>query len=630
MSRGWRFFGALLSSALTLTSASRASALFPERYIACNDDTRRQYRAEWVEAAAPELTPLPRRRAPSPLEVAPLIVADVASASPTPRGHKDPARFEEPPPPMLEASNDYRCLGIPRGKAGLLRVVGAPPGTRFLNHPYPESWIEDNVNAAGAFALEGARPSLKRMLERKVPASLEPYVKLQRLRLRSRAANALADLGDTASAPGVLEFLREREGSDYPGFWEDTLGALPRLDPTLAHDYAVEALERIGATSSHDTGEANRLRDLLPLLSRRDARTRAALEKVHSEVDAKGTGSGHASCLVFAARMRAGDATLRGELQKELSVDLRTNRSTVCFSEAIAAAFPGEDPDEVTTLLFRHRYRELLRLVATISRREKEGSKDARNDKARTAIRAWLKERADDPDIVKDRTDRRYNPEDRARHLALGAALGDAASAKELAALIADPADAGIAPWIGAAIALDLDLAGAADQAAKRLLIARQQHTERHSAETWPERGNLTVTEHVAVIDRLAARGDARFALGLLDRQIFARQASVHHVARLRSSAVCKVVTEAAASAEEKSIQDAFWALSVLGDGCKASFEKLWQDKAQPPEVRGMALEALAMLRHTPIAVEVERKDVPKDTIRPARQRARIIYRSPE
>lgn len=530
---------------------------------------------------------------------------------------------------MLESSNDYRCIGLARGTAGVLRVVGAPPGSRFRGRPHPESWIEDNVRVAGAFALDDAKPALRRMLERKVPDSLEPWQKLERLRLRVSAANALADLGDTGSAPLVLAFLRERETLDFPGFWQDTLGALPRLDPTLAHHYAVEALERIGASSGHDTGEDNRLRHLLPLLSRADARTRSALEKVHGEIDGKGTGSGHASCLVFAARIRAGDAVLRGELQKELATDLRTNRASVCYSQTIAAAFPGDDPDELPTLLFRHRYRELAGLVGTMARQERSGTKDARNDKTRAAIQAWLRQRASDPDIALDSSDRRYDAVARAHHLAIGAALGDAAAGKDLSALIADSDDAGVAPWIAAALALDLELPGAADQAVKRLLIARTQQTERHSTESWTERGKVNVTEHVAVIDRLAGRGDARFALGLLDRQVFAREATVHHVARLRPSAACKLVADAAAGAEGKSVQDALWALSVLGGVCKPSFEKLWRDPAQPDAVRGMALEALAMVRDASISVEVERA-LSGDSIRPARERARIIVRSPE
>lgn len=607
---------------------SEAHALFPERYIVCDDDDRPQL-SPTVASIATELEELPKRRAPPKLEVAPLFVADVATPSPIPAGHKEVELIALVPPPVLESRNDYRCIGLVRGAPGIQRVVGSAPGARFLRHPYPSSWIEANVDAAGAFALKENIPALDKMLNRAIPERVEAYVKLERLRLKVAAARALADLGYAKVTPELLTFVRERESTDFPAFWEDSLEALARLDPAVAHDYAVEALGRIGATPEHDTREGNHVRELLPLLKKRDSAALAALMKVHAEVDPKLTGSGgYESCLIFAARIRVGDDALRDELRKELA-DLRTNRSSVCYAETVAAAFPGEDPVEVDTLLFRHRYVELLRLVEAMGTAERAGKVDARFEPARNKIMAWLIKRGSDPDVKKDETDRRYNPVDRARHLAIGAGLGDEAALGSLYALIDDPEDDGVAPWIAAAAALDLDLPKAADHAVKRLLIARTQHTERFSTEPWPTRGRVTVTEHVEVIDRLAARGDMRFALGLLDRNVFAREATVHWVSQLRPREACSVVAANAVAAEEKSIQDAFWALSVLGTACQSAFERVWKDKSSPP-ARGMALEALAMLRVQSIAADVEPTGQKKDDIRPARERARIILLSPE
>lgn len=619
---------ALAAALVCWTALSpEAYALFPERYIACEDEDAARA-APSVAAATVELAELPKRRPPAKLEVAPLFVADVATPSPIPSGHQETELIASPTPPALESKNDYRCIGLLRGAPGIARVVSASPGARFFRHPYPGSWIETNIDAAGAFVLKENIPALEKLFRRRVPDQAEAYVKLERLRLKVSAATALADLVDggakSAIVPDLLAFVRAREGADFPAFWEDSVETLARLDASVAHAYAVEALERIGATPEHDTREANQVRELLPLLRERDAAALAALKKVHAEVDPKLTGAGgHESCLLFAARIRAGDDALRDELRKELAVDLRTNRASVCYSETIAAAFPGDEAGQVDTLLFRHRYVELLRLMRTLE------PSSSRDQAARDKVRVWLAARSGDPDVVKDETDRRYNPIVRARHLALGAFLGDASAQAALDALIEDPDDDGVAPWIAAAAALDLGLPQAADRAAKRLLIARSQHTERFSTELWPTRGKVTVTEHVEVIDRLAARRDPRFALGLLDRDVFAREATVHWLAARRASGVCHVVANAAAGAEEKSIQDAFWALSLLGPDCQKAFEQVWKDKSSPA-ARGMALEALAMLRVQGIASDVEPTRQKKDDIRPARQRARIIFLSPE
>ena len=615
--------------ALALTWASPASALFPERYVACTEERAKGSEAFEAPPDPSQPRPLPRRGPPALLEVAPLIVIDVPTPGLVPSGHKEVGALAEAPAPLFESTNDYRCIGLPRGKAGILRVVGAPPGTRFRDHPYPTSWVETNMRAAATFALTEVAPSLIRTLERGVPAALEPWQKLERLRLRSSAALALADLGEPSAKAPILSLVVERQEADYPGFWEDGLDALGRLDPPGAHDYAVQSLERFASTPDHDTREDNQMRKLLPLLVRPDPAALKALKAVHLQIDPKLSGSGHASCLVFAARVRAGDAPLRAELAKELSTDLRTNRSAVCFSEAMAAVFPGEDPDELDALLLRHRYRELLSLVRGMQQRQAAGDADPRFEPTRAKLRAWLVKRAGDPDIVKDVTDRRFDPVDRVRHLALGAALGDSAAHKDLISTVVDPKDDGIAPFIGASAALDLGLAGAADAAAKRLSLSLTVHTERRSSEPWARRGWVTVTEHVELIDRLAARGDARFALGLLDRQIHAREATALLLARKKPKQACAVVARAASGAEEHAIQDALWALSILGSSCAAELEALFTDPSATAAARGMALEALAMLREPAIASALA-VDPPKDTIRPARQRARIIASSPE
>ncbi|MFO0550621.1 MAG: hypothetical protein U0271_19665 [Polyangiaceae bacterium] len=616
----------VLGSLLAMTTP--AWALFPERYIACHEPELREA-PQSPEAATLEPSPLPRRRAPAPLDPLPMIVGDVTYAEPTPRGHIEIAvqtPLDEPPKARGPSSTDFRCLGIPRGTAGILRVIGAPPGARFSEHPYPYSWIETNVEVAGIMAVDTATPYLRRLLARKAKSDVAEGVDLDRLRVKVAAARALADLQDSASATVVLELVRDRESRTFPGLWDDAVDALERLDPKVAADYAIEAYDRIAATPDHDVAESARTLRLMHLLAHRDARALAALGKVAAEVSE----TSHEGCLLMGARVLAGDDKLRGELRAELSVDLRTNRAVVCYSEIIRAAFPGDDPDEVPTLILRHRYEEIALLVDKMARAEAAGAQNPKFAKARKDLRDFLEKQRGTPAIAGGHSDNRYSAEDHALFLAISAKLGDTRDAKALSAWIRDADDELVAPWVGARAALDLELPGAADDAAVRLSIARSRLTQRFSTELWPTRGALTITEHGEIIERLFAIGDDRFALGLLDRDVFTRELTASLVARRKSKKTCKVVADAASGAEEDAIQAAFWSLSTLESGCESDFARLFFDKSQPNQVRGMALEALAMLRHEPVKSAVDAPREKGDKLYPQRYRARIIFYDPE
>ncbi len=608
---------------VSLFVAADAQALFFERYLVCKRDEGAREQAASAPTK-PRLEPLPRRKAPPLLDVAPLFVADVSTDDPIPRGHRNALDPPERVVLMREAQNDYRCLGLMRGKAGILRVLAAPPGARLARHPHPESWIEENADAAAAFDLRESIAPLRLTLGRKIPNSIEPWQRFARERLKTAAARALADMGDGESVSAVIALAREREASENNGVYRDALAALARLDRRAAHDYAVEALAGVAA-SKLETADTNRLLELLPLVTRDDVKARTALDALSRKLDPKGEGGGFQSCRVYAARMRAGDASIRDAFRKELSVDLVTSRSVNCYNETMEAAFPGEDASEVPTLLFRQRYEALLNFVrkSTVP-----ASTDPAVISALGSIRAWLDKRKGEPEIALDRSDRRFQPETRALHLALAAALGDRASERALFELVDDPRDDGTAPWVAARAALDLELAGAADHAVKRLLFARTQHMVRHKRESWPERGRVHVTEHVEVVDRLVARGDARFVLGLLDRDVFTREATVHWLARKRPASACQLVTDNAAKAEARAVEDAFWALSILGEGCHKSFSARAASVSEAAAVRGMALESLAMLRDA--AVRGFLKKTEKGELRPAAERAAIILQSPE
>jgi hypothetical protein len=580
-----------------------------------------------------DFTPLPSRSDAPRLTAAPLVVADLVQPAPIGRGEKALAVAPAPALALAEDSLDYRCIGLPRGEAGMLRVLSGSLSKRYRGEPHGLTTIIRHARAAGSFHVTTAIPAMAQKLARPIPDALETWQKLERLSMKVALARALADLEDRASAPVVRDFLREREATDYPGFWTDTLDALLRLDPAMAHDYANEALGRVLAAQELGTAEKNRLRALLPLLRRpavgaRDDAAVALLRKLADRIDPKGEGAGHEACLVMAARVRLGDEPLRSSLAPDLATDLRTQRAVSCYSEVVAEVFPGASTDELDTLFHRQRTRALLRLVGRLTR-----DPTPAEEPALRKIRDYLKRRSQDPD-VSDRTDRRFDVEERALHLAMGAKLGDPDARARLVALVSDEKDHSVGPWVALIAALDLGLEGAEDLAVKRLLLGRVEHTERHSRDSWPTRGDLTITEHGEVVERLAARGHEGFVLGLLDRQEFTRHVAAFHLARKLPRGACDRVAAAAEGAEHGAVLDAFWALTVLGDTCRATFDRLLDARSTSEKLRGAALEGRTMLRAASDLAETSRvrkllaEPPPKE--RAAWERAADVLRSRE
>jgi hypothetical protein len=247
-------------------------------------------------------------------------------------------------------------------------------------------------------------------------------------------------------------------------------------------------------------------------------------------------------------------------------------------------------------------------------------------DPAKSRLRAWLEKRSKDPDVAGDRSRNDYMPEKRAMHLAALAALGDAAAKRQLDVWVADAKDDGTAPWVAAHYMLRLDLPGAADLGAKRLGIAHSQHMRRYSRDAWPRFGHHVVTEHGRIVQGLAARGDPRWVLGLLDRDGFTRELTTHLLSKQSPAGACELVAEAARSATDEAVDDAFWALSMSGDRCREAMRKLVADTAQPDHVRGMANEHLAMLRDA----SVKENLIGDKRFYASLGRARIILRAPE
>ena len=597
--RHWMIASAALLGALTTRDAN-AHPLFFERYLVCNLDDER---ATPAPARSPDTSTgdanfvlLPRRSPPKPLNAVPLVIADLVQPSPIGSGQKAPPISlvtTDGDTELTGQSLDYRCIGLPRGRAGILRVLSGSLQKRYRSELRTEDTIERYAIAAGTFNLTETLPAIRSKFERPIPEEFEPWMKLQRLHMKVTLAQSLADLADRASAPMVRDFLVERESRDFPGYWEDTLNSLARLDPELAQRYAVEALGRVADTKDLGTAEQNRTRHLLGLLRTPSKETLDVLKRLSAREDPHDEGRGHDSCLLMAARVRMGDNTLGSALASELSVDLRTNRSSNCYSELVEVVFPGEAASEIDTLLFRHRYQELLAFVIRFA---DDDSAVAKTTKQK--LLDWLDKRLSEPEISGGKGDRRFNVDQRAIHLALMAKLGRKPQEKLLFELIRDPKDTSVGPWIAARAALDLGLADAEDAAVARLRLAIVNNTDRYSRDSWPKEGEIVITEHGEVVRRLAARKNYGFVLGLLDKQQFTRHLTTAELARTRPQGACKRVMSEASQAEEEAVRDAFWALTILGDECRPVFDEALDGAKTTEDVRGMSMEGRAMLRH--------------------------------
>ena len=601
--------------------ASSAAAADPPRHLVCHDDRPVPATASRPASPAADWLPLSKKRAPR-FESAKLDVFDVPEVRPLPtrRASSRPPAVE-PARVAVESRNTWRCIGVPRGTPGILRVISAPDGARFYGQPYLESWRQENLQAAGELALTSMVPAVRRELERPLPKGAEAWKLGELSRTKHAAARALADLGDGASAPAVLALIR---GAERDGFhlWRESLDSLARLDAGLAQRYALELIARAVDDPRWLAKNPTLYTDLLPLVTARSDEARAVLRRGSGMLtkDDVNLPHGTGGCEFLAARVRLGDLELTQVLRAELGTDsLSTQRAVACYSTLMPSLYPGRDASELDVLMHRHRYHELLEWIG------KRNSTDAEKKRAR----AWLEQRSKAPDVAGDRTRRDFIPDKRAMHLVAQSALGDAQAERALAKLAGDPDDDGTAPWVAVWYMLKLELPGASELAVQRLLRARSQHTRRFSSESWPRRGSVTITEHGRVVEDLARRGDARYSLGLLDSDPFTRRLTTTVLARKRTESACQIVAEAAQGATAEAVDEAFWALSLLGDRCRGAMQALVADSRQPKWVRGMANEHLAMLRDpgVPKTVAAQRA---VDGLSASAWRARVIYESRE
>ncbi len=646
-SSSWRVATAAVFLIVVITTRDGAAynsvdvgtSVYPSRWMLCRPAKKKRLPAPKARGAtsAPKLVPVPLRSKPPTLKVVPDVADEVAIVDPVPIRAEDKTRLAlQPEQPVLIAQgpHTYRCLGAVRGKAGVLRVLNAPAGARFYRRHDGFSWMADNMLAAASWNFKQAIPALRATLARPIPPKQYPW---RYERLRSQAAVALTELGDQPSAPKIVSVLQELEGRTFGSHWADVLRGLGRLAPDHAERYAIGLLTRLtnaffmynkhwGALLALDYLTKKRRDAALPILRRLTKNT----GPFYSD-----TISRH-FCRLTAARLRLGDEPMLAEARRDLSGELRKQWPSYCYSLWMPAVF-GDRPEDAEVLVKRRNYDLILRLIEQLNRLEKQEANKTpsaplrkRIRKARATLLQGLKKLSSAP-AVSQPNHRAYHETTRVRHLAALAGLGDGRAKKKLYHMIDHQSFSGYqadAPWDGAYYALRLGLPKAMDHALKRL---RKGLTERPGNHRWFEfTGSVTQTSRVRLLEevvRQSPSSDIGWTVSLLDFERDAREKALYLIARRKPPGTCQQLAKVASQATEQAVRDAFWGLSVLGIQCQDAMVGLARDTTQPPVVRGMAVELLAMIR-SPQARRLigQLEQVPKT--HGYRRRARVIDKS--
>ena len=608
--------------AAAYSSVNATRSLFPERYVACNEP--REVASTPAPSGEHVLLPVATRRRMPRYAVVPDAPDEVVFSDPIITGGASEA---EPHHRItIVDPNDYRCIGLTRGKAGILQVLSAPPGTRFREHNNTTSWIRQNMIVAAAFDLREASPPIRATLARPISDRNAWNKHL----LRAEAAHALAVLGDQSAAPVIARSLVEWEQGPLLGLWKSTALSLFVLAPHTAEDYAVDLLQRLGRDGFQYSKQHERLEVLAFLSPRKRRASLDALRRLTAQPEAYDRDADAPGyCQLMAARMTLGDPLIVDRARAQIATSLRDNWAVNCYSEWLASLF-GARLDDVDTLLFRVAYDRILNWLVVYKQHEKRARRDGDHGKlakiraARQVLQAGLEKRSKDPRVSSPRhVD--FSTDTRAKHFAALAALGDTNALRKLQAIIVDSEDRGDAPWLAARLAVELELPNAVEFALRRLRMGLTYTTEHR----WIRSGRIGPLETrrvqlLEVLVRTLGRQDLRWSVALLDREQAMRESALMHVARVQASGVCDVVADAAQEADRKAVQDGFWALSMQGSSCRGSMEKLVLDSDQPAHVRGMALELLAMLRSPKVEQLAGMLDGVKDAKTYVR-RARLI-----
>jgi hypothetical protein len=446
----------------------------------------------------------------------------------------------------------YLCLGAVRGRPGVVREL-----TRGR-----KKYLRDEIRLAARLNFTEAIRPLRALL-RKPPNE----------NLRGEIALALAALGDKQSAGAILKAVRKYQGT-WSTLWKQSLEALVRLDAGKATDYAKDVVRRarVGYKTAWERGVLrkalpilieHRATGVLPDLRRLSGKRRVTHDRIHA--------------LLMQARMRNVDAPLLRQMRRELS---RRHRAIPVNSEYYVGGL-GDHPDDVPALTRfagapspegRAAYDAIDRLAARLTNP--------------SALVAGLKK------LTAQRENRRslsFSYSLLARHHAALARLGvDAARRRLLELIQKDPRTA--SPWVAASHALQLGLAGV--EVRVSALLARGIRVS--------VKGSVRQFKRRA-IEQAATHMGARYpgwTVALLDRNTWERWLALSALSRMKPhKGVCAAVSGALDQATEDAVHDGLVSLTVLGKRCAATLERLARDQSRRRDIRGTALEVLAMLR---------------------------------
>lgn len=202
------------------------------------------------------------------------------------------------------------------------------------------------------------------------------------------------------------------------------------------------------------------------------------------------------------------------------------------------------------------------------------------------------------------------------RHHASLAALGVAGSKRRLLALIRSRAGTA-SSWVAAERALKLGLPGAKPLASA--LMARGIRAY--------GRGALRKYKRKLIVRAAAVmgRGHAGWTAMLLDWNANERILALYHFARVKPPGACRVIAAAVNRATRDGVHDGLVALTLLGSRCRPEMERLARDRGRRVEIRGTALEVLAMMRAPTVAAIARAMEQEPD--RRLRTRLRVYAR---
>ena len=509
-----------------------------------------------------------------------------------------------------EPAKRARCVGPIRAKQQILAALHVGELVPGTNHDAEVDPARDAALDAMYFNITDAIPKLRKLMDLQLlPRDRDNHVLFEKQGLRVEAAHALAHLGDTQSAQKIADLVVELETDGYGTLWSDALASLAVIDPARASRYAIDFVGRTKEWKMSMPGGSSKLGaldyiltpDAVPMLERA----------------AKDTTYDHAECLLKAAIVRL-DPKMRAEVRKDFVGHYGGTWLAGCANDVMPNL--GVEPEDAPALV-RHLGRDDNGMdygMANISYRrildlELALGSDARSNKAREVLRKGLVERNHWPHVA-DPSHRNFSLHFVAFHRAALAGLGDADARRGLYELV-DSSDREGNAWIAAYWALRLKLPNAADHAAALV--------KRDLTFTNDGRGDVYRDIRTKLLDVFADSGDPRWTAQLLDPDRDAAERALYRFSRAPTPKACDVVTEAARDATPEGVEHGLLALTVLGQQCLPQIERLFLDRVDP-EIRGAALEFLAVLESPKICEHIARARAEK-VWEPAIERAELL-----